>query len=281
MKKIYKQTFDEEREFYNCKDVWVDSCVFSGPKDGESCFKECENIKITNTKIDLRYSLWHDNKIRISNSEISPLCRAALWYTKNLDIRNSKLFGIKALRECKDISIKDCQIDSQEFGWRSKNITLQNIKVTSGDYFMFESKNLKLKNVNLNGKYTFQYVHDMTIENCNFVTKDAFWHSKNVTVKNSTIDGQYLAWYSNGLTLINCTIKGTQPLCYCKNLKLINCKMIDCDLAFEYSDVDASIKGFVDSIKNPKSGQIVVDEIKELILKDSKYKNKCLIKTKK
>ncbi len=78
-----------------------------------------------------------------------------------------------------------------------------------------------------------------------------------------------MAWFSEGLTLINCKIIGTQPLCYCKNLKLINCEMIDTDLSFEYSDVEADIKGNVVSIKNPKSGIITVDSVGEVIKKDS------------
>ena len=96
-------------------------------------------------------------------------------------------------------------------------------------------------------------------------TKDAFWHSKNVTVRNSVVKGEYLAWFSEGLTLIDCKIIGTQPLCYCKDLKLINCTMEDADLAFEYSDVEADIKGHVISIKNPRSGIIVVDSVGEII----------------
>lgn len=47
--------------------------------------------------------------------------------------------------------------------------------------------------------------------------------------------------YSDGLTLIRCKIIGTQPLCYCKNLKLVDCEMVDTDLAFEKSEVDAVI----------------------------------------
>ena len=89
----------------------------------------------------------------------------------------------------------------------------------------------------------------MELENCNLDTKDAFWHSKNVTVRDSVIKGEYLAWFSENLTLINCKIIGTQPLCYCKNLKLINCTMEDTDLSFEYSEVEADIKGNVVSIK--------------------------------
>ena len=92
-------------------------------------------------------------------------------------------------------------------------------------------------------------MENVEISNCILDTKDAFWHSKNVTVRDSIIKGEYLAWFSDGLTLINCKIIGTQPLCYCKNLKLINCTMEDTDLSFEYSDVDAQINGYVESIK--------------------------------
>ena len=40
-------------------------------------------------------------------------------------------------------------------------------------------------------------------------------------------------------------------------------------MAFEYSEVEADIKGNVDSIKNPKSGTITVDSVGEIINKDS------------
>ena len=100
-------------------------------------------------------------------------------------------------------------------------------------------------------------------------TKDAFWHGENITVENSVVKGEYLAWFSDGLTLINCKIIGTQPLCYCKNLKLINCTMEGTDLAFEYSDVEADIKGHILSVKNPKSGTIIADSVGEIIREDS------------
>ncbi len=45
--------------------------------------------------------------------------------------------------------------------------------------------------------------------------------------------------------------------------------MEGCDLAFEYSEVEADIKGYVDSIKNPKSGTITVDSVGEIINEDS------------
>ena len=120
----------------------------------------------------------------------------------------------------------------------------------------------------MKGKYSFQYMQNLEIRDSYLDTKDAFWHSQNVTVVNSTIKGEYLAWFSENLTLINCHISGTQPLCYCKGLKLVNCTMEETDLSFEYSEVDADIRGHVDSVKNPKSGRITADSVGEVIMTD-------------
>ena len=136
-------------------------------------------------------------------------------------------------------------------------------------YVFLDSKNVTLDKVEMSGKYSFQYMENLTIRNSVLDTKDAFWHSKNVTVTDSVVKGEYLAWFSEGLTLINCKIIGTQPLCYCKNLTLVNCTMENTDLAFEYSDVDATILGHVDSIKNPRSGCITVDSVGEVIMEDA------------
>lgn len=267
MQIIENKTFDAERALYGSKGVAAIKCSFDGPADGESAFKESADIAAQNCYFNLRYPFWHDHGLVIFDSEMTPNCRAALWYSDGIEITNTKMHGIKALRECKDISIKDCDIISPEFGWSSTNIKIENTSAVS-EYFMMRAGNLTFKNVHFTGKYSFQYVKNAVFENCFFDTKDAFWHGENMTVKNSVVKGEYLAWYSNGLTLENCKIIGTQPFCYCKNLKLINCEMIDCDLAFEKSEVEAVITTPVISIKNPKSGRIVVPEVGEIIRDD-------------
>lgn len=269
MKKIIKnQTLDEERALYALKNAEVTGCTFAGPADGESALKECTNVTVKNCGFSLRYPLWHTTGFYIENCEMDGKTRAALWYCKKGEITKSKLHGIKALRECTNVKISDCSVISPEFGWRCKGVNLDICAVES-EYFMFESKNLTLNNVRFKGKYSFQYVKNMTVTDCDITTKDAFWHSENVTVKNSVLKGEYLGWYSKNLTLINCVISGTQPLCYCKNLTLINCKMQDCDLSFEYSEVNADLVGEVLSVKNPLSGKIVADGYGEIIFGDS------------
>ena len=141
------------------------------------------------------------------------------------------------------------------------------------------SDHLFFDHVKLKGKYSFQYISDSVFTNCEFDTKDAFWHAKDVVVKDSTINGEYLAWYCENVVFENCVIKGTQPLCYCKGLKLINCIMIDCDLSFEKSDVDAVVLSPVVSIKNPRSGKIVCKSVGEVINDDPEAMGEVVILT--
>ena len=277
MKTIMNQTFDEERALYGSKDVEVVDCRFDGPADGESAFKECSDIAVRNCYFNLRYPFWHDKGLKISGSEMTEACRAALWYTEDAEITDTKLHGIKALRECANIRIKGCDIISPEFGWSVRGI---NMKDTSaeGEYFMLRSDHLTFDNVKLKGKYSFQYITDSVFTNCDFDTKDAFWHARNVIVRDSVVKGEYLAWYCENVTFENCTLIGTQPLCYCKSLKLINCRMVDCDLAFEKSDVEAEIVSDVLSIKNPRSGRITAESVGEIIMDDPEAEGKVSVK---
>ena len=277
MKIIEDQKFDQERAFYAACDLYIRNCAFDGPADGESAVKESRNIRLEHVYCNLRYPFWHDHGLKITDSQLTLLCRAALWYSNHIEIKDTKMHGIKALRECSNVTIKNCDIVSPEFGWSVKNIQMEKTKAES-EYFMMRSENLDFSEVELKGKYSFQYIKNGEFNGCIFDTKDAFWHGENITVRNSVIKGEYLAWYSNGLTLINCKIMGTQPFCYCRNLKLIDCEMIDTDLCFEKSQVEATITTPVISIKNPISGQIVAPEVGEIIRDEEETKAKIIIR---
>ena len=265
MRTIQNQTFDEERTLYGSDGITVKNCFFDGPADGESAFKECRNVQVERSFFNLRYPFWHDHGLSIRNCEMTELCRAALWYSDYVTIENSKLHGIKALRECRNIAVRGCNIISPEFGWSTQDVRMEDCDVES-EYFMMRSAGLQFYDVRMKGKYSFQYIEDAIFENCIFDTKDAFWHAKNITVRNSVIKGEYLGWYSEDVTFENCRITGTQPLCYCRGLKLKNCEMEGCDLAFERSIVEADITTPVTSIKNPLSGsRITVPAAGEIV----------------
>lgn len=259
--------FDEERALYGSNGVLVENCRFDGPLDGESALKESSNIVVRDSFFNLRYPFWHDSDLTVSGSRMTETCRAALWYSDNIRISDTELHGIKALRECRDVEIKNCDIISPEFGWFNHDVKMEDSSAES-EYFMMRSERLDFSKVKLKGKYSFQYISNSVFTDCEFDTKDAFWHASNVVVKNSIVKGEYLAWYCDNVTFENCLISGTQPLCYCSNLRLIDCRMENTDLSFEKSDVDAMVLTEIDSVKNPRSGRIKAPSIGELIMDD-------------
>ena len=253
-----------EREFYHKEHVNFQNIKIDGVEDGESAFKECRYIEVVDSYFNLRYPFWHCYDIVLKDIIATENCRAAFWYCRDIYVKNMMSKGVKAFRECQDILMLDSDFESDEIGWRCEVFSINNSKITA-KYAFFESKRLSIDNIKFSGKYSFQYIEDSVIVNSYLDTKDAFWHAKNIIVKDSTIIGEYLGWYSENLTLVNCHIKGTQPLCYCKNLKLINCTMEDCDLAFEYSEVEGNINSDLISIKNPIKGILEVNSLGEFI----------------
>lgn len=267
-KAIEKKRFDEERALYHLQTADVTHCIFGGPRDGESALKEARDVFISDSTFSSRYPLWHAKGFRLQRSAMDDQARAPIWYSRDGTVEGCVIDGVKCLRECTGVRLVDCRIYSTEFGWYCRDLEISKSSAEA-EYFLLATQGAVLQEVDLKGKYSFQYTKNLEIRNSILNTKDAFWHSENVTVENSRLNGEYLGWFSKNLTLKNCRISGTQPLCYCENVKLVNCTMEGTDLAFEYSSVEADIKGPILSVKNPQSGLIVADHIGAIFYEDS------------
>ena len=276
METYKNKIYDEERALYGIHNALIENCRFEGPADGESALKETTGLHIHNCNFMLRYPLWHTNDTVIDKCYMSETCRAALWYDKNVIIKNSVLGGIKAVRECDYTEIFSTTINSPEFGWLCRSLKMKDCELIS-EYPFLKTSGLEVENFKMKGKYSFQYAENAEIRNSLLDTKDAFWHGKNIIVYDSVVKGEYLGWYSENLKFVRCQIIGTQPLCYAKNLVLEDCEMTDCDLSFENSDVQADIKGSITSVKNPMSGQIIADKIEELIMDEFASESTCTV----
>ena len=113
MKVIQNQTFDKERAFYGSKELYVKNCKFDGPADGESAFKECREIEVDHSFMNLRYPFWHDRGVTIRNCELTQLCRAALWYSEDVVIEDSKLHGIVKMLHLKtDLAFERSDVEA-------------------------------------------------------------------------------------------------------------------------------------------------------------------------
>lgn len=122
MRKIIEnQTYDEERALYHSEECDIKNCVFAGKADGESVLKESRDITLQDCIFSLRYPLWHVKGFSMQKSTMDEKTRAAIWYADNGIIRDCRLEGIKAIRECNHIRLENCRINSLEFGWKRQH----------------------------------------------------------------------------------------------------------------------------------------------------------------
>jgi len=264
MKIIEKGTFEGERPLYKSFNLQIMNSEFL---PGESAIKESRHVKVSNCNFSCKYPFWNNIDVEIQDSYFSEDCRAAIWYTSDIIMNNCKVDAPKIFRDAQNITINKTIMDTEETLWDCSNVKISDSKF-KGNYLLLHGTNIEINNFKLDGNYSFQHVKKGAVRNCIIKSKDAFWNTEDITVYDSILEGEYLGWYSKNLRLVNCKISGTQPLCYAKNLILENCEMIDTDLSFEYSTVQAEIINIVDSVKNPISGVIKAEGIKELILDD-------------
>ena len=269
MKQVIKDTFFEgERPLFATSNIRLENVKFY---PGESALKECNNIEVSKSEFMCKYPFWHNENTLIEDSLFTVYSRAAIWYSKNIRMINSRVEAPKMFREIDGLYLENVKIPSAgETIWNCRDITLRNVEARGGDYIFLNGVNIDIDGFYLQGNYSFQDAKNVVIRNSRLDSKDAFWKTENVTVYDSELNGEYLGWHSKNLKLVNCKISGTQPLCYCKNLILENCTFAEnSDLAFEYSDVNAVINSHVVSIKNPASGSIVAQSIGEIIIDEN------------
>lgn len=266
MRTYREDYFEGERSLFGLKNAAIKDTTFG---NGESPLKESSNLTLDNVTFKWKYPLWYSKNIEVQNSVFETMSRSGIWYTNHIDIKDSALQAPKLFRRCNDVNLENVHFsDAQETMWMSKNIKLKNVQV-NGDYFGMNSENIYADHLEVIGNYAFDGAKNVEIHNSTFVTKDAFWNCENVTIYDSKISGEYLAWNTKNLTLINCTIESDQGLCYVDGLTLKNCKALRTDLAFEYcKNINAEITTNIMSIKNPISGRIVVRKADKVILDD-------------
>jgi hypothetical protein len=193
---------------------------------------------------------------------------------------DTRIDGPKMFREMHDIQMENVVInDADETFWRCRDLNIKNLELHDGTYpFMF-SENIFIDGLKSDSKYVFQYCKNVEIHNAHIVTKDSFWECENVTIYNSHLDGEYLAWHSKNVRLVNCHLAGEQLLCYADKLVLENCTFdAECDRLFEYSNVQADIRGHVKDIINPSSGHILADSIGSVTINENvKQPANCVI----
>ena len=267
MKEIRQEYLTGERALFNGENLKIYDTIFA---DGESPLKESHDIELYGSMFKWKYPLWYCKNITAEDCRWFEMGRAGVWYTDNITVKNAVIEAPKNFRRCHGVTLQNVNFpNAAETLWNCEDVIMEQV-TARGDYFAMNSRNMKLRDFQLVGNYSFDGVKNMEIHNARLLSKDAFWNSENVTVYDSFISGEYLGWNARNLTLINCTVESLQGMCYIDNLVMKNCRLLNTTLAFEYSTVDAEINGKIDSVMNPLGGSIRADYIKELIIEKDK-----------
>ena len=267
MKEIRQEYLTGERALFNGENLKIYDTIFA---DGESPLKESHDIELYGSMFKWKYPLWYCKNITAEDCTWFEMGRAGVWYTDKITVKNAVIEAPKNFRRCHGVTLQNVNFpNAAETLWNCEDVIMEQV-TARGDYFAMNSRNMKLRDFQLVGNYSFDGVKNMEIHNARLLSKDAFWNSENVTVYDSFISGEYLGWNARNLTLINCTVESLQGMCYIDNLVMKNCRLLNTTLAFEYSTVDAEINGKIDSVMNPSGGSIRADYIKELIIEKDK-----------
>lgn len=269
MEEIRQQYLTGERAMFQAQNCHISYCTFA---EGESPLKESGNLEIDNTLFRWKYPLWYSKNVVMRESTLFDMARAGIWYTENISITDTMIEAPKTFRRTKGIVLENVDMpNAGETLWNCQDIRMDRV-TARGDYFAMNSRGIVARNFRLAGNYSFDGCSDIEIHDSRLLSKDAFWNAENVAVYDSFISGEYLGWNSRNVTLVNCTIESLQGMCYIDNLVMKNCRLINTNLAFEYSRADVEIVGNVDSVFNPRGGIIRADRIGELIMDGRKVK---------
>ncbi|MBQ7363874.1 MAG: DUF3737 family protein [Clostridia bacterium] len=263
MKVMKKSVFTGERALFATSGAHIYDCVF---EDGESPLKESSDLYIMNSRFSWKYPLWYCREVFVGSSVLDVTARSGIWYTHGITMEDCEIAAPKTFRRSSGITLRDVNMpNALESMWSCSDIKLRNVKI-NGDYFGMNSSQIEAEGLDVTGNYIFDGGRDIVVRDSRLISKDSFWNCENVTVYDSYIEGEYIGWNSKNVKFVNCEISSNQGFCYMDNLVMENCRLVDTDLAFEYSSVDADIRSHIVSVKNPTSGRITAESIGEIIM---------------
>lgn len=268
MKTIKDLEFGGERPLYALHGARLENVTIH---PGESSIKEGSDIEAVNCRFEGKYVFWEVTDFTVRNCYFAESARSSLWYSRGCRMIDCKVDAPKLFRRMQGIYVENTDFpNGEQFLWDCRDIELRNVSIGNCDYVFMHSENIRIYNYRQDGNYGFQYAKNVEIRNAVINSKDAFWEAENVTVYDSEINGEYLGWYGKNLRFVRCHLTGEQLLCYVDGLVLEDCTFgEDANLLFEYSTLDATVKGHLTSVKNPTSGRLRAGSIGEIIIDEN------------
>lgn len=130
-------------------------------------FREMDNLELTNVRIpDAQETMWHVRGVRLRNVEVAK-ADYLFMHSSDIDIADYRHQGNYSFQYCKNVTIRNADIDSKDAFWNTEDVTVYDSKL-NGEYLGWHSHRLRLVNCHISGTQPLCYCHDLILENCTF-----------------------------------------------------------------------------------------------------------------
>ncbi len=152
---ISDREFGGERPLFGSRNLKLENVVIHA---GESALKCCANIEATRCRFEGKYPFWHVDGFTLKECVFTPGARAALWYSRNLEMSDTLVEAPKMFREMDGITLRNVRIpDGEETLWHCANIDIENVDIRRADYLFMHSRDIHIRDWYQEGNYTFQF----------------------------------------------------------------------------------------------------------------------------
>lgn len=148
--------------------------------------------------------------------------------------------GESALKECRNISVKNCSFSLRYPLWHAQNYTVEDCTMDErARAAVWYGQNGKIKNCTLNGIKVFRECLSTEIEKCSISSPEAMWHCNGINILNCNINSEYLLLGSRNIKISGSALNGKYPLQYTENVTLENCEITAKDSLWHAKNVVA------------------------------------------
>lgn len=163
--------------------------------------------------------------ITVSDCEFS--LRYPLWHAEKFSLLNSAMdTGARApIWYCHGGEIESCDISGTKFLRECSDISVKNTKVNS-DEFGWKCRGVEIVDCEINSAYCLFDSKNVNIKDLRMTGKYSFQYIDGLTVKDSYLDTKDAFWHSKNITVENTTLKGEYLAWFSEGLTLKNCHII-------------------------------------------------------
>ena len=143
--------------------------------------------------------------------------------------------GESALKECRNVFVKDCSFSLRYPLWHAENYTLDGCAMDNlTRAALWYAKDGRILNSYLGGIKALRECDRSYLDNCNVASPEFGWRCRGVEIKNSKIESEYFLFESNNLKLSGVNMKGKYSFQYVENAEIDDC-VFDTKDAFWHS----------------------------------------------